>query len=956
MKRLLGYFSSHKNQKVQKAPPNGQDKKVSLLPSDQETKVQGDQSHEFEDHNSDAEEVIFMPLESEKAPKAPPIGQDKKVSMIPSDQETKEPGDQGHEVEGQDDEYKALCPANKPSYYCGLRNEKDEPIPLSRKETKVEVVGYTAHVETHCWFTNHRSNYAEEVIFNFPLESEAALFDFRAELNGQLVIAEIKGKEAAKKVYERAIQDKKTAALLSEKNDYSEVFEIKLGALPKGQTIKLSFTYARELTINTGNNYAQFIHKDTLDTTYEIDEVGQVQVLQRQVSFQEEQDQEQTQSGCHSEVTISSDSNIEIKGENEELFQRSDVNNEGCTLRAKSDQAINDLVMNIYPADGEPLARIEPGLIYPIYPEGFLGKSIGMLNYATEDPKKDAVVISEEFIFLVDRSGSMEGPLIKEAIDTVELFLMSLPRTRTLTGYNFNIVSFGSDFAPIWEKSQPCTIFNVRKALQVVRGFDADLGGTDLLRPLKWAMGTQSKSNRSVIVVTDGAVANTNEVITYCNDQREKSKNTMIYAFGIGNYADQKLVGGVASNGMGLMIKKFGLEQCVKLAMAGVLCELYHNIKVKFVVPNNFSVTTLDAPKVLIPGRQLVVFAEITKLKRPVRRQKEDFYEAEPVPTGHCEITLTTPDGNPMHLKVDMELVVDHKYRGLLGPLEDNYILLNELVSFVDRGLPIHRLAARRKILDWSFIEGEEPKIAELSIETNILSPVTSFVAVIDGKDVIAEGKGPGLEYQQRSANDAYANDQPKFFEAKGARAEMCILEDGMLPSSSGDSSYEGGVECFKICNQPESGSDSVVKNNEQGFEEVKDDSLDFQMFGMVYRTCFSRLASKYCTVSELVSAIDLYREVLDLGINQDDWAGFIKRRLTLITVVAIWDGKEYLIKANAYGSVDDLISSICKALSITKDKLGDIKVAGDKILSRESKTLIELGFRNMEKLLVDKQ
>merc|ERR1739838_797048 len=154
---------------------------------------------------------------------------------------------------------------------------------------------------------------------------------------------------------------------------------------------------------------------------------------------------------------------------------------------------------------------------------------------------------------------------------------------------------------------------------------------------------------------------------------------------------------------------------------------------------------------------------------------------------------------------------------------------------------------------------------------TNVLSPVTSFVAVIDGKDVIAEGKEPELECQVGSANDVgvCVNAQAKFMSSasKGARAEMCIIEDGMLPSSSSDWKDDdslleysnGGVECFKISNQVE-GTESeelIALDDNEGIEQGK--KVDFQMFGMLYSTIFSRLRTRYSMAVEFVSAVDLH-------------------------------------------------------------------------------------------------
>jgi Mg-chelatase subunit ChlD len=47
----------------------------------------------------------------------------------------------------------------------------------------------------------------------------------------------------------------------------------------------------------------------------------------------------------------------------------------------------------------------------------------------------------QDYIFLIDRSGSMSGQRINLAVGALKLFLHSLP-----IGSKFNIVSFGSNF------------------------------------------------------------------------------------------------------------------------------------------------------------------------------------------------------------------------------------------------------------------------------------------------------------------------------------------------------------------------------------------------------------------------------------------------------------------------------------------------------------------------------
>lgn len=84
-----------------------------------------------------------------------------------------------------------------------------------------------------------------------------------------------------------------------------------------------------------------------------------------------------------------------------------------------------------------------------------------------------------EYIFLLDRSGSMEGSSIRLAVEALKLFLYSLP-----AGCFFNIVSFGSDFEQIYKKSVPYSDETLNETVGIVSGYEADLGGTEILAPL----------------------------------------------------------------------------------------------------------------------------------------------------------------------------------------------------------------------------------------------------------------------------------------------------------------------------------------------------------------------------------------------------------------------------------------------------------------------------------------
>lgn len=85
----------------------------------------------------------------------------------------------------------------------------------------------------------------------------------------------------------------------------------------------------------------------------------------------------------------------------------------------------------------------------------------------------------QDYIFLIDRSGSMSGSPIQLAVEALKLFLHSLP-----IGSKFNVVSFGSNFEKLYEESVEYNEENLKNAVAKISTFTADMGGTELLDPL----------------------------------------------------------------------------------------------------------------------------------------------------------------------------------------------------------------------------------------------------------------------------------------------------------------------------------------------------------------------------------------------------------------------------------------------------------------------------------------
>ena len=105
-----------------------------------------------------------------------------------------------------------------------------------------------------------------------------------------------------------------------------------------------------------------------------------------------------------------------------------------------------------------------------------MGAPAVMLNFFPEFEVKRAAC---EFVFLVDRSGSMRGFYIRSASETLILFFKSIPR-----GCSFNIIGFGSSHTSLFPESVSYNQENLEYAIRHAESLQVDIGGTGLLSPL----------------------------------------------------------------------------------------------------------------------------------------------------------------------------------------------------------------------------------------------------------------------------------------------------------------------------------------------------------------------------------------------------------------------------------------------------------------------------------------
>uniref|UniRef100_A0A673ZGM2 von Willebrand factor A domain containing 5B1 n=1 Tax=Salmo trutta TaxID=8032 RepID=A0A673ZGM2_SALTR len=172
-----------------------------------------------------------------------------------------------------------------------------------------------------------------------------------------------------------------------------------------------------------------------------------------------------------------------------------------------------------------------------------LHNPVVMLNFCPDlkSMTSDLRKVHGEYIFLIDRSGSMSGVNISRVKDAMVVILKSL-----VPASLFNIIGFGSTFKTLFTTSQSYDEETVTMACEYIRKIRADMGGTNILAPLKWILRQPMHAGhpRMLFLLTDGAVNNTGKVIELV---RSHARYTRCYTFGIGQSACRRLMTGLAA-------------------------------------------------------------------------------------------------------------------------------------------------------------------------------------------------------------------------------------------------------------------------------------------------------------------------------------------------------------------------------------------------------------------------
>lgn len=384
------------------------------------------------------------------------------------------------------------------------REEKRVQLPLARVAVSARAADRVAQVTQIQAF---RNPFAEplEAVYLFPLAGGCAVSAFEMKVGERVIRGKVEERAAARRHYERAIEQGKRAALFEQERD--DVFTVQVGNLPPGEEVEVRITYSQRLPFFEDGRTELRLPLVVAPRYIPGEPTGAVgdgvEMDTDQVPDASRVTPPRLAPGFDPQVALSIDVEL-ADGEIADLAcsQHATKVSLGSGIRislARKDELLDrDFVLRWRVAGAELRTTL---LTYGEF---------GMLSILP--PKRDGFLgVARDVIFVVDRSGSMGGVKMASAARACSILLGTLgPRDR------FAIQAFddrvewmdGGRFVPADEKG-------LETGEKFLRTIEAR-GGTELDGAIREALAAARKVSSGripvIVVITDGQVGNESEI------------------------------------------------------------------------------------------------------------------------------------------------------------------------------------------------------------------------------------------------------------------------------------------------------------------------------------------------------------------------------------------------------------------------------------------------------------
>ena len=379
------------------------------------------------------------------------------------------------------------------------RNTQLQNIRIEKHHVNVTINNQLATTKIDQVFANPNNRQLEGT-YIFPLADEVAVSDFVLYINGKPVKAELLAKDRARSIYEGIVRSMQDPALLEYVG--TRAFKARVFPIPPRGERRIQLEYSQVIKADSGlARYTyplrtdQFTQQPTGSLAVSIDIKSK-----------------------HGIKTIYSPTH-------EVAVNRKDDNRATISYEGSNVQVIRDFACYYSLSDKD------FGIDIITHREDVDEDGYFMLLISPKFAVNKKEIVEKDFIFILDRSGSMKGKKIEQAKKALRFCINNLN-----DGDRFNLITFNTDVDPFL-KHLDSVKKNREGALAFVDGIVAN-GGTNINGALQAALEEKPdpKRPRIIVFLTDGeaTVGETDTANILKNVSKENNDKSRIFAFGVG--------------------------------------------------------------------------------------------------------------------------------------------------------------------------------------------------------------------------------------------------------------------------------------------------------------------------------------------------------------------------------------------------------------------------------------
>lgn len=566
-------------------------------------------------------------------------------------------------------------------------------------EAKVNIKGMLVSVVLRQEFQNIGNEWVEGV-YVFPLGETAAVTHMVMEIGERRIVASVKEKRAAQKIYQQAKDAGQHAALMEQERP--NVFTQSIANIAPGETVTIELHFYE--TASYSNNTFRWRLPTTLTPRYipgvvqNNDAVRSLPVNGWALPTTQVRDAERITPFMTTADPSTIVNPIQIDLQLDVGLPLAKIGASYHQLQVQKNGSSHHIVTapTIVPMDRDfEISWQTPADKLPdaaVFMETVAGQDYALLMVLPPQQLLQQA-LPREVIFIIDTSGSMGGTSIVQAKASLQ---MALARLKTQD--RFNVIEFNSKHYPLFQHPQSAARYELQQARTFVAQLQAR-GGTEMAPALLAALQQPAPEGylKQVVFITDGSVGNEAELLklihTHLGDAR-------LFTVGIGSAPNSYFMRKAADFGRGTFTF-IGSEQEVAEKMQALFSKLespvLSNIQIAWPAGINVEAWPQRLPD-LYQGEPLLVSIKLEGQLLPT--SQITVYGERAGSSWQHRLTLTEATGEQSSAGVAVRWA-----RSKIAALLD------------DKTRDRHADEVRADVL-------------KLALEHQLLSPYTSFVAV----------------------------------------------------------------------------------------------------------------------------------------------------------------------------------------------------------------------------------